>query len=181
MLRAVFDSGPLLVQDCPARVVMMKEKASVTRIISGGQTGADRAALDFAIRNGIAHGGWIPKGRKAEGGPLPGRYNLREMPTASYPERTAQNVLDSDGTLIVSHGSLSGGSALTRTLAQRHGRPWIHVDLKTTPRDEAASRVLEWIDEHALKVLNIAGPRASEDPEIYGETLALLERIFRAG
>ena len=82
----------------------------ITKIISGGQTGADRAALDVAMAHGIPHGGWIPKGRKTEGGPLPTKYQLQEMPTNSYPERTEKNVVDSDGTLIISHGELTGGS-----------------------------------------------------------------------
>ena len=76
----------------------------IKRIISGGQTGADQAALDIAIEFGILHGGWIPKGKKTEDGVLPDKYKLKEMPTASYPKRTEQNVLDSDGTLILSHG-----------------------------------------------------------------------------
>ncbi len=158
----------------------MEEKRSrpLSKIISGGQTGADRAALDFAMQYGIPHGGWIPKGRRTETGALPKKYKLQEMPTASYPERTAQNVLDADGTLIVSHGALAGGSALTRRLAERHGRPWLHVDLKKMPQDEAAVLVLEWLNENAIKVLNVAGPRASEDPEIYAGAFSLLENAF---
>ena len=93
------------------------------KIISGGQTGADRAALDAAIELGIPHGGWIPKGRLTEDGPLPDRYQLVEMPTASYPKRTEQNVIDSDGTLIVTHGKLTGGSALTQKLARSMDAP----------------------------------------------------------
>jgi len=81
----------------------------IQKIISGGQTGADRAALDFAIKRGIPHGGWIPKGRKTEDGTLPEKYHLLEMPTGSYSKRTEKNILDSDGTLIVSHGLLTGG------------------------------------------------------------------------
>ena len=86
----------------------------IKRIISGGQTGADRAALDVAIKLGIPHGGWIPKGRRTEDGSLPVKYQLEEMPTASYPKRTERNVLGSDGTPIISHGKLVGGSAVTR-------------------------------------------------------------------
>ena len=82
----------------------------IKRIISGGQTGADRAALDFAIKMDLPHGGWIPKGRLAEDGPLPEKYQLQEMPTQNYPKRTEQNVIDSDGTLIITHGKLTGGS-----------------------------------------------------------------------
>ena len=85
----------------------------LTKIISGGQTGADRAALDVAIELDIPHGGWIPKGKKTEAGVIPDKYQLKEMPTASYPKRTEQNVIDSDGTLILTHGKLTGGSALT--------------------------------------------------------------------
>jgi len=99
------------------------------KIISGGQTGADRAALDVAIEFNIPHGGWIPKGRKTEDGVLPDKYQLQEMPTASYPKRTEKNILDSDGTLILSHGKLTGGSALTVKVATKHDRPWLHVDL----------------------------------------------------
>ena len=92
----------------------------IEKIISGGQTGADRAALDFAIKHNIPYGGWISKGRKTEDGTLPEQYLLQEMPTGSYPRRTEKNVLDSDGTLIVSHGLLSGGSALTTSYAEKH-------------------------------------------------------------
>ncbi len=81
----------------------------IKRIISGGQTGADQAALDVAIKLDISHGGWIPKGRLTEDGPLPDKYKLQEMPTSSYPKRTEKNILDSDGTLILSHGKLTGG------------------------------------------------------------------------
>jgi len=101
----------------------------IKKIISGGQTGADRAALDVAIELDIQHGGWVPKGRKTENGVLPGKYELQEMPTASYPKRTERNVLDSDGTLIISHGQLTRGSTLTQRLAKKHRRPCLHIDL----------------------------------------------------
>jgi len=93
---------------------------SIKKIISGGQTGADRAALDFAIEVGIPHGGWVPKGRKAEDGEIPDKYSLQEMATSSYPARTEKNVIDSDGTLIISHGRLSGGSLSTKKVADEH-------------------------------------------------------------
>lgn len=99
----------------------------ITKIISGGQTGADQAALDFAIENDILHGGWIPKGRKTEDGVLSEKYRLEEMPTASYPKRTEKNILDSDGTIIFSCGKLTGGSALTWKLAKQHDKPWVRL------------------------------------------------------
>jgi hypothetical protein len=110
---------------------------AITKIISGGQTGADVAGLDAAIKQGIPHGGWIPKGRLTEDGPLPEKYQLQEMPTASYPKRTAQNVIDSDGTAIFTHGALTGGSALTRKIALQRGKPWMHIDLLAITEGEA--------------------------------------------
>jgi putative molybdenum carrier protein len=101
----------------------------IEKIISGGQTGADQGALDAAIKLGIPHGGWIPKGRITENGPLPDRYDLIEMPTASYPERTEKNIRESDGTLILSHGRLTGGSEYTKKWALKHGKPMLHIDL----------------------------------------------------
>jgi len=92
----------------------------IKKIISGGQTGADRAALDVAIKLSIPHGGWIPKGRKAEDGPLPEIYKLKEMPTDSYPARTEQNVIDSDGTLIIARGKLTGGTDYTRQMTLKN-------------------------------------------------------------
>ena len=137
----------------------------VKKIISGGQTGTDRAALDFAIKHNIPpHGGWIPRGRKAEDGPLPHGYHLKEMPTAAYPKRMEQNVRDSDGTVIISHGRLTGGSAFTAAMARRHKRPWLRLDMARTTVDEAAQRLREWITDSNISVINVAGPRQSKDP-----------------
>jgi hypothetical protein len=150
----------------------------ITRIISGGQTGADRAALDFAIKHNIPHGGWLPKGRKTEEGTLPEKYILQEMPTPDYSKRTKQNVLDSDGTLIVSHGFLTGGSALTEFLAEEHNKPYLHIDLNLLSMQEAVQIINQWIQSYKLKVLNVAGPRASKDPKIYQAIMNLLEKAF---
>jgi hypothetical protein len=139
----------------------------ITKIISGGQTGADRAALDVAMEEGISHGGWIPKGRKTEAGPLPERYLLEEMLTDSYPERTEKNVLDSDGTVILSHGNLTGRSAATRELASKHDRPFLHIDLNKVNVFKAAENIATWTSEYGIEVLNVAGARASKDPQIY--------------
>jgi hypothetical protein len=150
----------------------------IKKIISGGQTGADRGALDLAIMLDLPYGGWIPKGRKSENGILPDKYKLKEMPTSSYSKRTEQNVLDSDGTLIVSRGRLMGGSALTKELAEKHGRPCIHVDLRTSDFLEPAKIIHSWIIRNGIETLNVAGPRASEDPEIHEITMHLLSTIF---
>jgi hypothetical protein len=150
----------------------------VTKIISGGQTGADRAALDVAIKLGISHGGWIPKGRLTENGKLDDKYQLKEMDTANHNKRTEQNVIDSDGTLILSHGKLTGGSDYTRDMVLRHGRPWLHIDLNKTRSSQAARQIRSWIAEHEIKVLNVAGPRASKDLAIYLSTTDILERVL---
>jgi hypothetical protein len=149
----------------------------IVKIISGGQSGVDRAALDVAIRLAIPHGGWVPKGRLAEDGPLADTYHLRETPTAVYAERTEKNVMDSDGTLIISRGALTGGSDYTREMALKQGRPWLHVDLEVTAAFRAALTISEWISKNDIHVLNVAGPRASKDPNIYRDAAMLLESV----
>jgi len=147
------------------------------KIVSGGQTGADRAALDFAIKHGIPHGGWVPKGRLAEDGPLADRYELKEMPSDSYPARTEQNVIDSAGTLIISHGPLTGGSDYTREMAKKHKKPCLHIDLSRTKIHEAGATIVIWLMGNAVSALNVAGPRASKDPYVYDQVVALLEHV----
>ena len=144
------------------------------KIISGGQTGADRAALDAAIELDLAHGGWVPKGRRAEDGTIPSRYQLEEMPTSSYPRRTEKNVREADGTLILTHGPATGGSKLTIETAVRHRRAYLHIDLHRTPAFKAVRLVSEWISDNGIKVLNVAGSSASKDPAIYDKTLQIL-------
>jgi hypothetical protein len=146
-------------------------------IISGGQTGADQAALDAAIILGIPHGGWLPKGRKTETGPLPLRYELRELDSNRYRDRTEHNILAADGTLIFSFGPLTGGSALTEALAIRHNRPFLHIDFELIERRQAAALVEHWIRDKRLGVVNIAGTRASNEPRIYEAVYALLTGI----
>jgi hypothetical protein len=144
---------------------------TVNRVVSGGQTGVDRAALDVALEMGIPCGGWCPRGRRAEDGPIPDRYPLRETPSAAYPERTAWNVRDSDGTLIITRGRPRGGTALTVSLARRGGKPVLVVDL------EAGARVSDaraFLAENGIRVVNVAGPRESETPGIHSEAAAFL-------
>ncbi len=149
----------------------------IRKIISGGQTGADQAALDAAIKLDIPHGGWVPKGRLTEEGPLPDKYNLTEMPSSNYVLRTEQNVIDSNGTLIISHGQLSEGSDYTRKMAIKHHRPWLHIDLNKTPAFKAATQICSWLDENAIEILNVAGPRASKDGQIYRAVRKLIESV----
>lgn len=147
------------------------------KIISGGQTGADQAGLEAALRLCIPHGGWLPKGRLTEDGPLSGKYNLQEMSTESYPKRTEKNILDSDGTLVVSHGKITGGTKMTVELAQRHCKPVLHLDLSAVSTGYAARMLRSWLSDNGVRVLNVAGPRASKDPLIFDVTLGLLMRL----
>ena len=153
----------------------------VHRIVSGGQTGADRAALDFALHIGIECGGWVPKGRMAEDGLIPARYpNLIETESEDPKMRTELNVRDSDGTLLVTRGTPIGGSAFTLEAAIRLRKPILHVDLKGESLDLASRRLLRWIQDFQPAIMNVAGSRASEDREIYDLTRALLEGAFIA-
>ena len=148
------------------------------KLISGGQTGADRAALDVALELGIDHGGWVPKGRAAEDGPLPDRYRVRETPSEDPAERTERNVEDSDATLLISRGPLAGGSELTRAFAAGLGKPVLHVELGKLGASEAADRIARWLGVLGCRTLNVAGPRASEEAGIYAAASAVLRHAL---
>ena len=147
------------------------------KIISGGQTGADRAALDAAIALGVPHGGWLPKGRKTEAGPLPMHYALHELTSRRYRDRTEKNIVAADATLLFSFGPLSGGSALTEALTLRHNRPCLHVDFELVNAAQATALVEKWLAELQPAILNVAGPRASSEPRIYPAVYALLTSV----
>jgi hypothetical protein len=145
------------------------------KIVSGGQTGVDRAALDVALEGGLSCGGWCPRGRRAEDGPIDLRYPLKETPWDGYPQRTEWNVRDSDGTLILTRGAPDRGTALTIELARRLGRPYLVVDLGQ-PSDAIAVRT--WARTHGIRVLNVAGPRESSCPGIHDEAAAFLRQLL---
>lgn len=151
----------------------------IERIVSGGQTGADRAAFDAAIEAGLPYGGWVPKGRLDERGAIPDRYaNLREADSAEPAVRTRCNVRDADATLVVTHGPAQGGTHTTIEAAAELGRPLLHVDLAQCDLDEASRRVRGWLDREVVRTLNVAGPRASEDEAIYDAVASLLRAIL---
>ena len=144
------------------------------RIVTGGQTGADRAAFDAALELGIPMGGWVPRGRLDEDGTIPARYpNLREADSPELAVRTELNVRDSDATLVISHGEVMGGSALTVQLCQQLGKPVLHIDL-ALDSFHGAAEVRSWLARIQPEVLNVAGPRRSEDPTLYTAAYALL-------
>ena len=150
------------------------------RIISGGQTGADRAALDFAIASDYSHGGWAPQGREAEDGRIPLKYQLTELPAGGYRQRTRRNVEDSDGTLIVNLGELDGGTLATKVFAEKAGKLCFIAQVDDGVTAEMAADVLAWLRTHDIKTLNVAGPRESKRPGIYWLTLDLLENLGTA-
>lgn len=153
---------------------MSRSNHAPLRVISGGQTGVDRAALDVALKLGLPCGGTCPKGRRAEDGVIPERYPLTESESSAYPVRTERNVLDSDGTLVLTSGPPTGGTALTIELAQRHGRPCCVVDVDA---EDAHTTVLAWLSEHGIRTVNVAGPR--EGPShIHARACRVLERIL---
>ncbi len=152
----------------------------IERIISGGQTGVDRGALDAALAAGAPCGGWCPRGRRAEDGVIPARYPLREAPDAGYIERTRRNVRDSDGTLVLSWGALRGGTAATVGLAARLGRPCLVIDMEDEDDAGAAYRALTWIGEHGIDVLNVAGPRASGRQDARDRARAVIGAVIDA-
>ncbi|MGD9157886.1 MAG: putative molybdenum carrier protein [Desulfobacteraceae bacterium] len=151
---------------------------SIKKVISGGQTGADQAALDAAIEMGVKHGGWVPLGRLTEKGRLPGRYKMQEINAIDYDQRTELNVMDSDGTLLFSHGKLAGGSALTKKLARKHLKPCLHVDIKVISEYKAVEIIKSWLEVRKIETLNVGGPRASESPVIYDTVLNIMKSVL---
>ena len=145
------------------------------KIISGGQTGVDRAALDCAIALRIPHGGWCPAGRRAEDGSLNERYRLVELDSYEYVDRTRKNVEDSDGTLILKVGKLEGGTALTHTFAENSGRPVMTVDLDNPPERQ---EIMKWLTSNKIKRCNVAGPRESKQPGIYRQAYRYLHTLL---
>jgi hypothetical protein len=149
----------------------------IEKIISGGQTGADRAALDFALARGIAHGGWCPRGRLTEDGRLDARFQLAETPSSDPLQRTEWNVRDSDATVIFSiRETLASGSEKTVGFAQAYKKPFLHLCQR---RDgaETSERLAGFLQQWSPKVLNIAGPRASEEPEVGAFTRQVLDKV----
>lgn len=144
----------------------------IDKLVSGGQTGVDRAALDAALRLSIPIGGWCPRGRLAEDGPISPQYPLRETTTKDVAVRTELNVIDSDATLILTTGTPTDGTVLTKLCAEHHGRPLLEISMDN-PISRAALHT--WLERHRTRVLNVAGPRESHRPGfIYNTALEFL-------
>ena len=147
------------------------------KVVSGGQSGVDRAALDAARTAGLACGGWCPRDRWAEDGPIPAHYPLTETPQRDPAQRTAWNVRDADATLVLARGAPRGGTAFTVERARAEGRPCRVVDLE---RGTDAAQIARWLQSSGVRVLNVAGPRESQAPGIHADALALLREVLTA-
>ena len=153
----------------------------VKKIISGGQTGVDQAALDVAIKLGIPHGGWIPKGRLTENGPLKDKYQLQEMDSTNYNKRTEQNVIDSKGTLILSCGKPTGNLDFAREMTLKHRHQLLGIDLDLTNFIEAASLVHDWIQLRRIDALYVTGSGAAVNPDVGNHTTFIVESAILLG
>jgi hypothetical protein len=151
---------------------------TLTKIVSGGQTGVDRGALDAALAAGFACGGWCPADRSAEDGPIPQQYPLTPLPGGGYRERTRRNVVDSDGTAILFYGSLTGGTKLTRDICVREKKPFVVLDAKQSTESHAADAIVHFLKENEIAVLNVAGPRLSGWPEGHGFALRVIGKVI---
>jgi len=155
---------------------LKNKELHLIKIISGGQTGVDRAALDAAVASGIPLGGWCPKGRLAEDGVISSEYPLQETASRLYQERTGLNVMDSDGTLILAEKILSGGTALTKSFADRYAKPLLVIN----PADSAAvGKIKKWLTVNNIRILNVAGPRESTRPGSYELTYRVIREVLK--
>ena len=144
------------------------------KVVSGGQTGVDRAALDVAFEKGLPRGGWCTRGRRAEDGTLDIRYPLIETPSEEYSQRTEWNARDSDGTLVLTRGTPTEGTAFTIEIAKKLEKPCLVLDLAEAPKESA---VTAWAADHNVRVLNVAGPRESKCPGIYAQAAEFLRKV----
>lgn len=149
------------------------------RVVSGGQTGVDRGALDAALELGVPCGGWCPAGRLAEDGVIPARYPVTELRGAGYDQRTHKNVEDSDGTLVITFGPASGGTARTIEVCEKLGRPHLIVDARSVTVEEGVWRAVRFVRAESVGQLNVAGPRASGEPRGYEYARTLVRELCR--
>jgi len=166
--------GPRLSKETRLKGVLIMVK--IPKIVSGGQTGADRAAQDWALSRNLPCGGWCPNGRKAEDGTIDPKYTLKESPSSSYLQRTEWNVRDSDATVLFSIApGLSGGSKKTVEFARKHNKPCLHIHVG---QQDAAARLHAFLEDNTVETLNVAGPRASKEPNVAQFVIETFDRVF---
>ncbi len=149
------------------------------KIVSGGQTGVDRAALDAAIDCNFPYGGYVPKGRIAEDGVIPSKYSsLTELKNKDYVVRTRKNIEHSDGTVVIYKGKLGRGTKYTINYAKKVGKPLLEIDMSKLSVEQAVASIKSFIEKNEIQVLNVAGPRLSKSPEIYSLAYEIVKSIL---
>ena len=149
------------------------------KIISGGQTGVERAALDAAIKLDIPHDGWTYKGRKTEEGVLPEQYNVKEIENPSYFERLENNIVDSDGTVILTFGQVPIVNRAITDLANKHKKPYLHIDLIECTRNHAIASVRKWMIGYEIETVYFTGSKPHAAPNVYEEAMQAIEGIYQ--
>lgn len=152
---------------------------TLAKIITGGQTGVDRGAMDAALAAGFPCGGHCPEGRLAEDGVIPEHYPVQELAGGGYAARSEANVSTADGVVVFAPGTPTGGTALTIEFARRHERPVRVIDASVTEIDEAVERVLAFVEEQGVRTLDVAGPRASGWPGGEAYARSVIEQVLR--
>jgi Circularly permutated YpsA SLOG family len=153
---------------------------ALKKIISGGRSGAEWAALDAAIELDIPYGGWVSRGRQTPDGPVPDKYKvLEELPSPAFTDRAEKNVSESDGTVLFTHGKRTTETKLLEKITGKHRRYFLHIDLSELPLHMAASVLRAWVDKHGIEVLNVTGPRPIGDPTIYLEVYKVVQAAVR--
>ena len=150
------------------------------KIVSGGQTGVDRAALDAALKNGIETGGWCPEGRKAEDGIIPAKYPVKELHGSGYRQRTKRNVIDSDGTAIIYFGYPTGGTEQTIVFCIEEQKPYVLIDAEEISVKQASRKIKRFIKDNSISVLNVAGPRAGGESRAYAYAKKVVLSVLKA-
>lgn len=154
-------------------------KQMIIKIISGGQPGVERAALDAALKLNIPHSGWTYKTRRTHEGILPDKYRVKELADVSFSDRIEKNVLDSDATAILTHGSLTIGLKIVKDHAEKHNRPFIHIDLNENPINLASALIRKWMINNQLEAIYFTGSKSTEGANIIQEVIQIIEGICR--
>ena len=158
---------------------MRPKLTRLAKIISGGQAGVDRGALDSAIARRFPCGGWCPAGRLAEDGQIPDHYPVVEVEEGGYKQRTLRNVLDSDGTAILYFGQIEGGTEQTLLFCIKNHKPYKLVDAEEVSAERAALLLASFVQQYGIERLNVAGPRQSRAPKAHAYAYTVINLLIQ--